>query len=33
VADERGFDERTVVDLFGPPPPDAMLVFGDPGGS
>jgi hypothetical protein len=30
VADERGFDERTVVDLFGAPPPDAMLVFGGP---
>jgi hypothetical protein len=30
VADERSFDEQTVVDLFGPPPPDAMLVFASP---
>jgi hypothetical protein len=30
VADERGFDEQTVVDLFGPPPSDAMLVFAAP---
>jgi hypothetical protein len=30
VADERRFDEKTVVKLFGPPPPDAMLVFGSP---
>ena len=32
VADERGFDEQTVIDLFGPPPSDAMLVFGGPDG-
>jgi hypothetical protein len=31
VADERPFDEQTVVDLFGPPPADAMLVFAAPG--
>ncbi len=30
VADERSFDEETVVKLFGAPPPDAMLVFADP---
>jgi len=30
VADESGFDEETVVKLFGAPPPDAMLVFGVP---
>jgi hypothetical protein len=30
VADERSFDEATVVGLFGPPPPDAMLVFAAP---
>jgi hypothetical protein len=30
VADETTFDEQTVVDLFGPPPSDAMLVFGAP---
>jgi hypothetical protein len=35
VANERRFDEETVVKLFGPPPSDAMLVFGSPdeGGS
>ncbi|HTX27452.1 MAG TPA: phytanoyl-CoA dioxygenase family protein [Streptosporangiaceae bacterium] len=33
VADEGSFDERTVVDLFGAPPADAMLVFGAPGSS
>jgi hypothetical protein len=27
VADESSFDEKTVVDLFGAPPTDAMLVF------
>jgi hypothetical protein len=27
VADERRFDEETVVKLFGAPPPGAMLVF------
>src|ERR1700677_1200923 len=32
VADERGFDEQTVIDLFGPPPSDAMLVFVGPDG-
>jgi hypothetical protein len=31
VADESSFDERTVQDLFGPPPPGAMLVFNGPG--
>jgi hypothetical protein len=31
VADERRFDEETVVKLFGAPPSDAMLVFGAPG--
>jgi hypothetical protein len=30
VADERSFDEQTVVDLFGQPPADAMLVFASP---
>ena len=30
VADERSFDEETVVKLFGAPPPEAMLVFGNP---
>jgi hypothetical protein len=28
VADESSFDEQTVIELFGAPPPDAMLVFG-----
>ncbi len=27
VADDSGFDEELVVELFGAPPPDAMLVF------
>ena len=27
VADESRFDEQTVIDLFGAPPADAMLVF------
>ena len=31
VADERRFDEQTVVDLFGAPPADAMLVFAGTG--
>ena len=30
VADESSFDEDTVVNLFGAPPADAMLVFGAP---
>jgi hypothetical protein len=30
VDDERPFDEETVVELFGPPPADALLVFGSP---
>jgi hypothetical protein len=30
VADERRYDEETVVKLFGPPPADAMLVFRSP---
>jgi hypothetical protein len=30
VADESGFDEETVVKLFGAPPSEAMLVFGEP---
>jgi hypothetical protein len=30
VADESRFDEETVVELFGAPPADAMLVFGRP---
>jgi hypothetical protein len=30
VGDERGFDEETVVKLFGAPPPEAMLVFDAP---
>jgi hypothetical protein len=30
VADERRLDERTVIDVFGAPPPDAMLVFESP---
>jgi hypothetical protein len=33
VADERSFDEGTVVELFGAPPPGAMLVFGSPAGA
>ena len=28
VADESSFDEETVTQLFGAPPPGAMLVFG-----
>ena len=28
VADESSFDEQTVIELFGAPPADAMLVFG-----
>jgi hypothetical protein len=31
VTKESPFDEQTVVDLFGPPPADAMLVFAAPG--
>ena len=27
VADGSAFDEQMVIDLYGPPPPDAMLVF------
>lgn len=30
VADESGFDEQMVVDVFGPPPSEAMLVFESP---
>jgi hypothetical protein len=30
VADESSLDEQTVIDVFGPPPPDAMLVFESP---
>jgi hypothetical protein len=30
VGDESGFDEQTVVKLFGPPPSEAMLVFDAP---
>jgi hypothetical protein len=30
VADDRSFDEETVVKLFGAPPPNAMLVFASP---
>ena len=30
VADGSGFPEQTVQDLFGAPPPDAMLVFSPP---
>ena len=30
VADESRFDEDQIVELFGAPPPDAMLVFGGP---
>jgi len=30
VADESSFDEQTVIDLFGAPPADAMLVFDNP---
>jgi hypothetical protein len=30
VGDESGFDEQTVVKLFGPPPSEAMLVFDSP---
>jgi hypothetical protein len=32
VADESSFDEQTVIELFGTPPADAMLVFGAPAG-
>jgi hypothetical protein len=32
VADESSLDEKTVVKLFGAPPPEAMLVFGSPSG-
>jgi hypothetical protein len=28
VADESSFHEQTVIDVFGAPPPEAMLVFG-----
>jgi hypothetical protein len=31
VADESSFNEQTVVELFGPSPADAMLVFGGSG--
>jgi hypothetical protein len=31
VADESRLDEQTVVELFGPPPAEAMLVFDAPG--
>jgi hypothetical protein len=31
VADESSFNEQTVVELFGPTPADAMLVFGGSG--
>ena len=31
VADESRLDEQTVVELFGPPPAEAMLVFDTPG--
>jgi hypothetical protein len=30
VADDGPFSEATVVELFGPPPPDSMLVFKPP---
>ncbi len=30
VADENSFDEQTVLEVFGAPPPGAMLVFGSP---
>jgi hypothetical protein len=30
VADESSFGEETIVELFGAPPPDAMLVFASP---
>ncbi len=29
VGDESNFDEQTIIELFGAPPTDAMLVFGD----
>lgn len=32
VSDESRFDEQTVVDVYGAPPDDAMLVFGTPEG-
>jgi hypothetical protein len=32
VADESTFDEQTVIEFFGAPPADAMLVFGSPDG-
>jgi hypothetical protein len=28
VADDSSFDEENVIQLFGAPPPGAMLVFG-----
>jgi hypothetical protein len=30
VADESSFDEQAIIELFGAPPSDAMLVFGGP---
>ena len=30
VANESSFDEQTVIELFGAPPTDAVLVFGSP---
>jgi hypothetical protein len=30
VADETNFNEQTVIDVFGAPPSDAMLVFENP---
>ena len=30
VADEHGFEEQLVQDLFGPPPAHALLVFDAP---
>lgn len=29
AADDRPLDQEMVVSLFGPPPEDALLVFGD----
>jgi hypothetical protein len=31
--DESAFDEETVRSIYGPPPTDALLVFGGPGGA
>lgn len=32
IKDESAFDEETVRSIYGPPPQDALLIFGAPGG-